>query len=561
MITAPKLKLVQELISGSTKEELIWINGYLSGLMSNTDGVGSSPSATAVDRLTLVYGSETGNSKKLALGFAARARQKGLRIKLTNLEQYRISDLEKEEYFFAVISTQGEGEPPASAKKFYEHLFNNNISLPALKYSVLALGDTAYPLFCKAGEDVDLQLEKSGAQRVHPLVRCDTDYTNEAEAWFNGVLDLLASGTSASTVMPVAKAAKSGKQYYSGTVRANINLNDRGSAKTTHHIEIEVADVVYEPGDCLGLIPPNPKQLVDRILDLLGTGPELRITYRDEDKTLAELFGTILNVTCLPQRVIQRYAALVEQEIPASMISLADLLKIYPLRDPGQLRELVALLEPIAPRLYSISSSPEAHPGEVHLTVAHNRYCVGDDWRYGLCSDYLVEAAPGTTIRFYIHRNSHFRLPDPDRPVIMIGPGTGIAPFRAFLAHRDATGATGKNWLFFGEQHFDTDFLYQTEIQSWMETGLLSRVNTAFSRDQQQKIYVQDRMLREQQALREWIREGAVICVCGSKNPMSVDVEQTLLQILQDDERYSVEEARNMLDTLKEEDRLLLDVY
>lgn len=561
MITAPKLKLVQELVSGSTKEELIWINGYLSGLMSNTDDTGSSPAATAVERLTLVYGSETGNSKKLALGFAARAKQKGLRIKLTNLDQYRISDLEKEEYFFTVISTQGEGEPPASAKKFYDHLFSNNLSLPALKYSVLALGDTAYPLFCKAGEDVDTQLEKSGAHRVHPLVRCDSDYTNEAEAWFNGVLESLATGTSAPTSLPVIKTVKSGKQFYSGTVRLNINLNDRGSAKTTHHIEIDAPDVVYEPGDCLGLIPPNPKQLVDRILTLLDIGPELRIPYRDEEKNLAELFGSILNITCLPQRVIQRYATLVEQEIPATLISLPDLLKIYPLRDPGQLSELVTLLEPIAPRLYSISSSPEAHAGEVHLTVAHNRYCVGDDWRFGLCSDYLVDSAPGTAIRFYIHRNNHFRLPAPEKPVIMIGPGTGIAPFRAFLAHRDATGATGKNWLFFGEQHFDTDFLYQTEIQAWMETGLLSRVNTAFSRDQPQKIYVQDRMLREQQGIREWIHEGAVICICGSKDPMSNDVEQTLLYILQEENRFSVEEARNMLDTLKEQDRLLLDVY
>lgn len=422
-----------------------------------------------MDKITLLYGTETGNSKKLAIDFVTKAKKAGVQAKLISMDQYRLNDIVREEYLFTIISTHGEGEPPAAAKKFYDHIHQNGFQLDKLKYGVLALGDTAYPQFCKAGEDVDVQLQKLGGSRIVPLQKCDIDYEHDAESWFSQVLQNLSiPENSIAPVTSVIPKKVSGRKTYTGTVLANIKLNDRGSAKETHHLEILADDISYDPGDCIGIKLPS-----------------------------------------------------------------------------------------LSPRLYSISSSLAASPGEVHLTVARNTFWLNGKINYGVCSDFLSKLKEGDQFEFYVSKNNLFKLPPPDKDVIMIGPGTGIAPFRAFLAERESSGARGRNWLFFGDQHFETDFLYQTEIQNWIQTDVLTRVNVAFSRDQKDKVYVQHKMLQHGGDLFEWLQGGAYLYVCGSKDPMSIDVENSLLQIFEEQEAESL----TYLNRLKEEGRYLKDVY
>jgi len=571
MLNTPKMTLMQELIAGSSREELIWLSGYLAGVVAQNSAPApvavpvAAPAVAAANlpKITVAYGTETGNSKKLATDLAARAKKKGIQAKLVGLEQYRLGDLSKEEYFFAVISTQGDGEPPVAAKKFYDHIHQGGLKLERLKYGVLALGDTSYPLFCKAGEDVDQQLNKIGGQRLLSLRKLDTDYEAEANAWFDSVLQQL-NGSAAPAVAPAVVAApkaQTGKKTWVGTILTNINLNDRGSAKQTHHLEIAAEGVDYQPGDSIGIVPANPLVLVESIVTLTGADAGKKLLHRSEEHSLDHLLHRKLNIVYLPERVVRKYAGIVKQDIPETKIGLLDLLKIYPVKDVDQFHAVVNILEPIAPRLYSISSSPEAHPGEIHLTVARDNFLVNGDLRYGLCSDGLSQLQPGDSFEFYLHRNGQFRLPADERDVIMIGPGTGIAPFRSFLAERDSKGASGKNWLFFGDQHFTTDFLYQTEIQDWVKTGVLTNIHTAFSRDQKEKVYVQHKMEKHSAELYRWLESGAHVYICGAREPMSVDVEKTLLGIIRKEGGKTNGQAEAYLEELIENGRFVKDVY
>jgi sulfite reductase (NADPH) flavoprotein alpha-component len=562
MLAPSKLNTFLELIGKSTDDELVWMNGYLNGIVSRQEKHETLPTASGINKLTITYGTETGNSKKLATEFAAKAKKKGIHAKVQSLEQYRLTDLGKEEYFLAVISTHGDGEPPAAAKKFYDHVHQNGFRLEKLKYSVLALGDTAYPLFCKAGEDVDDQLNKLGGKRIAPLQKCDLDFDDEANEWFEQVFHALNdANANTNTIKAPVVAKKPGKKTYTGKLLTHIDLNDKGSNKQTWHIEIEAEDVIYQPGDSIGIVPENNKLLVNQILSLAGAEAETNIDYKGELATLHDLLHTKLNIVYLPERIVKHYAAVVDADIPPARFDLTELLKLHPVKDANQFLEVVKILEPITPRLYSIASSPEAHQGEVHITVAKNSFSLNEEIRYGLTSNFLAKLNEGYELKFYVHPNNQFRLPADDTNIIMIGPGTGIAPFRSFLAERDAKGAQGKNWLFFGEQHFSTDFLYQTEIQNWFDTGVLTKANMAFSRDQQQKIYVQHKMLEHGAELFEWLQAGSYVYVCGSKDPMSVDVEKTLLQVIEQYGERPGEEAREYLDEMKEDGRYVMDVY
>jgi sulfite reductase (NADPH) flavoprotein alpha-component len=567
MLQESKLKTLLDFVGTLTRDERIWVNGYVSGLIS--DGQ-AQPELSAVakpvtGKITIAYGTETGNSKRLAGEFAAKAKKVGINAKVISLDQYRLNDIAKENYFLAIVSTHGEGEPPAAAKKFYDYIHQNNLELNKLKYGVLALGDTSYPLFATAGEEVDTRLNKLGGERIVPLQKCDVDYESDAEGWFAQVMSKLTTSSNGNGAMKVAIPSNTkkpgGKKIYRGTILTNINLNDRGSNKETHHIEIAAEDIEYLPGDSLGVIPENPLRIVEPIAALLNIDRDKTFNFRSEEVTAFELLRKKLNIFYLPERVVSKYSTLVGQNIPSTKIALLDLLKIYPLKDNSQFDELIEILEPIAPRLYSISSSPEAHSGEVHVTVARDKFHVNDEWKCGLCSDYLSQLPVDGSIEFYIHKNSQFRLPEDDKDIIMIGPGTGIAPFRSFLAHRDATGATGRNWLFFGEQHFLTDFLYQTELQNWKDSGTLSKINLAFSRDQKEKVYVQHKMLQNGAEFYDWINNGASIYVCGAKEPMSADVEDTLMQIVEKFGNKTIEEAVQFVEQLKEDGRYLKDVY
>jgi sulfite reductase (NADPH) flavoprotein alpha-component len=572
MLEESRLKQLHALIDGYSKEELIWINGYLSGIVANGKANGAAHTnghdvkTTSTKKISLAFGTETGNAKKLAIHLAAVAKKKGVNAKLTDLSQYRFNDLSKEEYFFVVISTQGEGEPPIPAKKFYDHIHENQLSLPGLKFSVLALGDSSYPQFCKTGEDVDAQFDKFGAKRVVPLQRCDVDYEDEAEQWFEKVLTVIESKpesvSSAAVLSPVPKKP-AGKKYYNGTILTNVNLNDRGSNKNTYHIEIGTDETIeYEPGDTIGIIPRNREDVVDKIISLTGIDPTLVIETAKTKAPVKELLIEHLNICYLLTSTLKKYAAILQQEIPDTRMDLFDLLRIYPVKDAAQFVDVVKVLMSIAPRLYSISSSPAGHgTNEVHITVARDRFLAQEEQRFGLCSEFLGDLPVNSGISFYVHKDKNFKLPATDKDIIMIGPGTGIAPFRSFIAERDATGATGRNWFFFGEQHFITDFLYQTEMQNYVSTGVLTRLDLAFSRDQAMKIYVQHRMLEKAAELYHWINEGAYIFVSGAKDPMSKDVENALLQIIEEQGKKTKEEAKEYLERLKKNGRYEKDVY
>ena len=575
MLEEVRLKQLHQLIDTYSREELVWINGYLSGLVINgpANGNGHGVAAatgnghalpTSVKRISLVFGTETGNAKRVATHLAAVAKKKGINVRLMGLDQYRLTDLAKEEYFFVVISTQGEGEPPLAAKKFYDYIHEHQLLLPNMKYSVLALGDTSYPLYCKTGTEVDVQFNKFGATRVVPLQKCDLDYDDDAQQWFDKVLTVLESQTTTSPApaTPPVSNKTGGKKFYTGTILSNINLNDKGSNKQTWHIEIETEDqVVYEPGDAIAIIPGNREEVVLKIMALTGVDPLLVLETTKVTATVQELLKQHLNICYLLTSTIKKYAAIIQQEIPDTRMDLADLLRIYPVKNAQQFIEIIKILSPIAPRLYSIASSPAAHPNEVHIIVARNRFLAQKEQRFGLCSVFLGDQPVNSKITFYVHKNRAFRLPSPDKDIIMIGPGTGIAPMRSFLAERDATGANGRNWLFFGEQHFTTDFLYQVEMQNYVQLGVLNKIDLAFSRDQKEKIYVQHRLLQNANELYKWIVNGAYLYVSGTKDPMSKDVENVLLQILEEHGQQSKEAAKKYLEQLKEENRYEKDVY
>ena len=566
MLAEHKLKILQDLVSNASSEELAWMNTYINSQLTPAAAEQAPAQKFTSNKVTITYGTETGNSKRVATDFAAKAKKIGINAKLVSLDQYRLTDLPKEEYFLTVISTQGEGEPPEAAKKFYDHIHNNGFKLEKLKYSVLALGDTSYPLFCKTGEEVDEQLNRLGGNRIVDIQKCDVEYDEEASQWFERVLKKLSeNGAPAATApAPAATAEKkpAGKKSYTGTVLTNINLNDRGSNKETWHIEIAADEVEYECGDSIGIVPANPVLMVEKILSLSkGINAGKKIEYKKETYTIFDLLKYKLNISHLITNVIKRYSAIVGVEINESKMDLPDLLKAFPVKDTAQFEEVLGILNPIAPRLYTLASSPAAHSGEVHVIVAKDSFTVNEERKYGVCSTFLGSQKVNSEIKFFVQKNKRFRLPAPDKDIIMIGPGTGIAPYRSFLAERDALGATGKNWLFFGEQHFASDFLYQTELQNWFETGVLTKINLAFSRDQPEKIYVQHRMWEHGQELYDWIQSGAHIYLCGKKDPMSIDVEHTLVEIIEKYGEKTTEEAKEYFLQMQSEGRYSEDVY
>ncbi len=559
MLVENKFQIFQNLINSSTKEELGWMNDYLNGVIKKItpEVIVETPSK----KITIVYGTETGNSKRLATDFAAKAKQHHIHAKVIGMDQYRLTDLSKEEYLLAVISTHGEGEPPEAAKKFYNHIHNNGFKLEKLKYSVLALGDTAYPLFCKTGEDVDLQLNKLGGNRIAPLQKCDVEYDEEADSWFDSVIKNISFKKEPNVFAPPIASVKKGKQTYTGKIITSINLNDRGSNKETYHIEIEADGIEYQCGDSIGIIAENDSQIVTDIIALTNVDGNKIIEFKKEKFTVYDLLKTKINILHLTERLVKQYTTATGHNIPDGRADLLELLKKYPVKNAMQFEEILVTLNAISPRLYTIASSPAAHNGEVHIVVVKDTFIKADKKQFGLCSNYLSHLKINTIQHFFVQPNKRFRLPASEKNIIMVGPGTGIAAFRSFLAERDAVGTTGKNWLFFGEQHFASDFLYQTEIQSWFETGVLTKINLAFSRDQKEKIYVQHKMIEHGAELFEWINNGASFFVCGKKHPMSIDVENTLLQIIKQHGNKTAEEAKQYLEHLEEQGRYEKDVY
>jgi sulfite reductase (NADPH) flavoprotein alpha-component len=463
-----------------------------------------------------------------------------------NTRQFDTTKLEKETLVLFVISTQGEGEFPQNAVAFYENLKAADVNLNKVSYAVLGLGDTSYPLFCNAGVLLDEVLAEKGAKRVLPLVKADVDFAETVSLWESD-LQKVFQNQGSSEVVSKTTATTSSKKNYKGKISHKVVLNDKGSNKETYHIEIESDDTIaYEPGDALGVFPKNKEAEIKAIAEY----------FNDDNYSIL----SDKNIKGLSKKSLDALSKVLDITIEEVKADLLDIITKYQPKKIN-LDEIVALLHPIAPRLYSISSSSEAHDGQVHLTVNLNTFKVGDEEKLGLASQYLADFPLDTELEFYIHKNQNFRLPSEDTDLIMIGPGTGIAPFRSFLAHRDATGAEGKNWLFFGEQHFVLDFYYQTEIQEWITTGVLSKLDTAFSRDQERKIYVQDRIREKAKEFNAWIENGASIYICGQKNPMSQDVEQTILEVIASERNITIEAAGLVLEELENKGKYQKDVY
>lgn len=568
MLSETKLNALKEISGGFSRDEAVWASGFLAGLAGFSSSAGSfSPEVnsetTSPKKITLAYGTETGNSKKLAVELAGIFKKKGVQVKLADLSQYKPKDLAKEDFFFLIISTQGEGDPPILAKKFYDHIHENDLNISNLKFGVLALGDSSYPLFCKTGEDIDFRFEVLGAQRILPLKKCDIDYEKEAHTWAEHILDVVNKTKESSQNSTVATKISTGRKKYQGKISTIINLNDIDSDKETYHIEIETEEpLVYNPGDALGVIAFNSKNDVEEIISLTGIDPEKQIKTTKITASVQDLLYKHFNISYLLKATVAQYAEITGHPIPEVRLSLLELLRIYPVKNADEFEQIIPVLTGQSPRLYSVSSSLEAHGDtEIHITVAKSEFFIHDKKQNGLCSGFLAEFKEGETIEFYIQEAKHFRLPQPDKDIIMIGPGTGIAPFRSFLYERDAVGAEGRNWLFFGDRTFVSDFLYQAELQDFLKTGTLTHLDLAFSRDTAEKIYVQHKLEQKAQEVYHWLESGASLYVCGAREPMSKDVEKTILNIIQDKGKQSLEEAQNYLEELELSGRYVKDVY
>lgn len=568
-----------------TLEQRAWLNGYLAGLFSRAASPADLPMAqpaavvtAPLIPLTILYGSQTGTAEGLAKKAAKDAGKRGFAAMALDMAQTDVARLATENNVLVIVSTYGDGEPPDSAKALHAALGNEGApSLTQMRFSVCSLGDTNYTLFCQCGKDFDARLEKRGATRVVPRVDCDLDYESAFAKWLDAALSTFGSGsspaitapaTAITTAAPTAAgdaASGSGSSYsrkrpYPARLLTSRTLNAPGSAKQVHHVEFDLASsgLAYEAGDALGVMPQNCPELVCDVLAALGCDGEEAVTtpsgesaslrrvlleYYDLGKPSAELLG--LYPGCAqPHHVI-------------------DVLLSAPAGRQVRPEELVRALKKLQPRLYSISSSPKAHPGHVHLTVGAVRYEAQARARKGVCSTFLVDRAkPGeSSVGIFVHANPSFRPPSGDTPAIMIGPGTGIAPFRAFLEERRATGARGRNWLFFGDQRASTDFLYREEMTTLHSDGFLTRLDLAFSRDQAEKIYVQQRMLEAAPELWSWLDAGAHVYVCGDASRMAKDVEAALYTVVERAGGKSPEAAAAYVQALKAEKRYVRDVY
>lgn len=604
--TQEQTELLNRLLPTLSQTQLIWLSGYFTAKQAagtqvvSSDGPSSlvstinetsAPAAVVSKDITVLFGSQTGNSSNLAKKMSKKLEEQGFKVNLSSMSDFKTNQLKKIENLLIVVSTHGEGEPPDSAIAFHEFLNSKRApKLEQLKYSVLALGDTSYEFFCQTGKDFDSRLEELGASRLTPRMDCDVDFDESAAEWMNQVLEVLGeksasnlvSVSSAGTASAVAaESVYSRSNPFQAEVLENLNLNGRGSDRETRHLELslEGSGLTYQAGDSLGIYPQNHPQLVEDIIKASGWNADelVPLSKNKGEATLREALLTHYEITVLTKPLLEQIVKITanaelrkllepgnEQKLRSyiSEHDLLDLIQDYNLEGVSA-KDLVSVLRKVPARLYSIASSPSAYPDEVHLTVRTVRYEHKGRNRYGVCSTQLAERIqPGETLPVFIQQNDGFKLPDnPDAPIIMIGPGTGVAPFRAFLGEREENGSEGKNWLFYGDQHFATDFLYQVEWQRWLADGILTNMDVAFSRDTDQKVYVQHRMQQRSKEIYEWLQEGAYIYVCGDEKKMAHDVHSTLAAILVQEGGMTLEQATDYLIELQQQKRYQRDVY
>ncbi len=598
-------ELLNRLLPTLNGHQQIWLTGYLSAqaaagvqtpggtvvpAVPQAESAPQTPEAPAAPReVTLLYGSQTGNGSGLAKKLAKRLEEQQVKTEVLSMADFKPNNLKKIANLLIIVSTHGEGEPPDNAISFHEFLYSKRApKLDSLNYSVLALGDTSYEFFCQTGKDFDTRLAELGASRLAERADCDVDFDETAGEWMKAVTEALsatpaAAASAADSAAPLSSDSES--EYsrshpFQAEVLENLNLNGRGSARETRHLELslEGSGLTYEPGDSLGVYPENHPRLVDEIIAEMGWDPQENVAIgKNGAAALREALHRHYEITVLTKPLLEQAAKLTGSDTLARLTSpeaadelraylgnhdLLDLIRDFKLHGKSA-AELTGILRKMPARLYSIASSPQATPDEVHLTVRTVRYACGGRDRYGVCSVQMAERLePGDRLPVFIQHNPNFKLPqNPDTPIILIGPGTGVAPFRSFLAEREETGSRGKSWLFYGDQHFSTDFLYQVEWQRWIKDGILTRMDVAFSRDTDQKVYVQHRMLDKSKELYEWIDGGAAVYVCGDEKHMAHDVHSALETIIAQGGGLSPEQASEYLLRMQQEKRYQRDVY
>lgn len=571
-------------------DQKYWLAGFLAGLHSrllvleDKQQPAAGTGAAATTQLHILYGSQTGNAEALAQTAAKSARAKGLVPVVQALGDVDLDVFATMRHVLIVTSTYGEGEMPDNAQLFWDAISASTAPrLEQMHFAVLAIGDTGYDGFCQAGKFIDMRLEQLGAKRVVDRIDCDIDYEEPSSEWLNSSMpQFAASAGSSGTVLESAPEApvipgSNKSNPYAAALITNKRLSGEQSAKDIRHFEFDLSDsgLKYEAGDALGVIPVNEPSLVSLLLTQLNA--DYQTPVPGFDRSLGDLLTYQFEISEPSRKLIEWVGqnttnqelrhVLQHDDKDALGVWLwgkdtLDLLQIELTRTLA-VPEFVALLRPLQHRAYSISSSSKAHPNQVHLTVASVRYHSGGRNRGGVCSTYLAERVRrGEKPAIFISPNKAFRVPaNNSAPLIMVGPGTGIAPFRAFLQERQATGAQGKNWLFFGDQHQEHDFIYQDELLAWRDNGLLTRLDLAFSRDQEKKIYVQSRMLEQGAELYAWLQEGAYFYVCGDASRMAKDVDNALYEVVRQFGGLSTERAADYVDQLKKEKRYLRDVY
>lgn len=591
-LSADQQERLAELLGGISEGQLFWLAGFLAGKCSG--GTASSTAQSAVSsgastpfapELTVLFGSQTGNAEELAQQLAARASDKGISAKLVDMADYKPKQLKKEQYLAVLASTHGEGDPPDNALDLHEFLHGKKApKLEGLRYSVLSLGDSSYEHFCKTGQDFDNKLAELGATALAERVDCDVDYEDLAEGWINRILEIIASEAGASQPAAASSvtaelapiSAFSRKNPYAAVILTNQLLSGRGSDKEVRHIELSLEDsgLAYKPGDAVGVYPENNPALVSELLNTLGFDGEQRVSADERDIPLREALAFYREITLLTPPLMKQWAELLNGDDLNALVAdstelrawtegrdLLDLIQAWPIAWLTP-QELVSLLRKLPARLYSISSSQAAVEDEVHITVAAVRYSSYGRDREGVASAWLSDRMnEGDQVRVYIDPNKKFALPDDSKPVIMIGPGTGVAPFRAFLQEREEREAEGDNWLFFGDRRFRSDFLYQSEWLKWRRDGLLTRLDVAFSRDQAEKRYVQHCLRENSAEVWAWLQRGASLYVCGDAEKMAPDVHQAMLDIASEQGGLNPEQAEDYLRQLNRDKRYQRDVY
>ncbi|MFU8815294.1 MAG: assimilatory sulfite reductase (NADPH) flavoprotein subunit [Pseudomonadales bacterium] len=591
---APDQRLLSELNdlgSRLDQQQLWWASGYLAGLAASAGPTAAMPlPATAADASpqhawTVLYGTETGNCRAIAAELVEAIRGMGAEAEAVDLSAFRPALLRKQARVLFVVATHGLGEPPDGTEEFFEFLLSDRAPrLEDLGYSVLALGDSSYDDFCATGRELDARLEALGARRLEPRVDCDVDFETATESWKQQVLARIREereaadvqpGSAMARLVPVSTASYSRKNPFMAPVLGLQRITGAGSSKDVRHVVLglEGSGLVYEPGDALGVWPINPPRLVEQFLSLTSLDAATPVEVDGDAVTLGEALAHRLELTLLGRGFIEDYAARYAIAPLQTLLDAADrsglndylgerqiidVLREHPV--PVTAQQLVDVLKRLTPRLYSIASSLEANPDEVHVTIAVVEYTAFGEQHLGSASNYLAE--PGDAVPVYIAPNPRFRLPqDAAAPVIMIGAGTGVAPFRAFLEQREASGASGDNWLFFGDRNFSCDFLYQVEWARLRQSGLLGRHHVAFSRDQAEKVYVQDRIREQADELFQWLERGAHVYVCGDAKHMAPDVHEALLHAIARGLGCDAEGAEAYLRDLKKTNRYQRDVY